>query len=372
MKELQVVVTQQAAVISANFEEIKQMLSAEMEQYKGLVYDDTSIKVARNDVATLRKVAKALDAKRKEVKKAHMIPYEEFEKQAKELIDIINGAIDPIELQIKEHEEMKRADRKIEIQKYFNDRAENNPYVCIEHVWDPKWLSNMSTSMKSIRAAIDSYIEGVNMDVESILAFGSEAEEKALTKYLTTRKLSDAITIIQEHERMKAEIIAKEEARRREEEERKQRELEARIRAEEEARFKAIEEEKRKIAEEAAAKAREEERKRIEKELAEKVVNTPIVESTKVNSALEPIELNELPPVQDDLPKQVELEPIELGSRNDELIQKIVDLLLERLSYAYCDNCGTEDCDECHRKYQNWKLGEGTAYSIAKEIVEML
>ena len=34
--------------------------------------------------------------------------------------------------------------------------------------------------------------------------------------------------------------------------------------------------------------------------------------------------------------------------------EKIKEILLKKLSYAYCDNCGTEDCDGCHRKMQNW------------------
>lgn len=51
--------------------------------------------------------------------------------------------------------------------------------------------------------------------------------------------------------------------------------------------------------------------------------------------------------------------------------QQIVDILLDELSYAYCDNCGTENCDDCHRKYQNWSLGKGTAETIADKILKL-
>lgn len=50
----------------------------------------------------------------------------------------------------------------------------------------------------------------------------------------------------------------------------------------------------------------------------------------------------------------------------------IADLLFNELSYAYCDNCGTTDCDDCHRKYQNWSLGEGTAENLAHKIIKLL
>lgn len=59
--------------------------------------------------------------------------------------------------------------------------------------------------------------------------------------------------------------------------------------------------------------------------------------------------------------------------------EKIVEFLLNRLSYAYCDNCkGRDDgidsdsfCDCCYRKYQNWALGKNTAEYLANEIVKM-
>ena len=58
--------------------------------------------------------------------------------------------------------------------------------------------------------------------------------------------------------------------------------------------------------------------------------------------------------------------------------EEITKILIDQLSYAYCDNCewGNWDkyqdtkCDDCHRKYQNWKLSENTAKTIAKQIIE--
>lgn len=46
---------------------------------------------------------------------------------------------------------------------------------------------------------------------------------------------------------------------------------------------------------------------------------------------------------------------------------EFIEYLMNKLSYAYCDNCGCDDdeCDGCHRKYQNWKLGRHTAEEIA-------
>ena len=57
---------------------------------------------------------------------------------------------------------------------------------------------------------------------------------------------------------------------------------------------------------------------------------------------------------------------------------RIVKILTDELCYCYCDNCefGNWDkyqdtrCDDCHRKYQNWRLSENTAKIITKQIIE--
>lgn len=55
--------------------------------------------------------------------------------------------------------------------------------------------------------------------------------------------------------------------------------------------------------------------------------------------------------------------------------EKISGLLMQTLSYAYCDNCGHNSdsaaCDDCHRKYQNWCLGKHVADRLAEYIVKM-
>lgn len=57
--------------------------------------------------------------------------------------------------------------------------------------------------------------------------------------------------------------------------------------------------------------------------------------------------------------------------------EKIIKILTDELCYCYYDNCefGNWDkyqdtrCDDCYRKYQNWRLSEETAKSIAKQII---
>ncbi len=56
--------------------------------------------------------------------------------------------------------------------------------------------------------------------------------------------------------------------------------------------------------------------------------------------------------------------------------EKIINILINELCYCYCDNCeygnfdkyGDDHCEDCHRKYQNWKLAEYTAEKLADKI----
>lgn len=57
--------------------------------------------------------------------------------------------------------------------------------------------------------------------------------------------------------------------------------------------------------------------------------------------------------------------------------EKIINILINELCYCYCDNCEYSNwdkykdyyCDDCHRKYQNWKLSTDTATQIAEKIM---
>lgn len=253
INELEILVNETPAMIDHNFTEVKASLSAMMKAYEGLTYTEDTVAEARNDVSTLRKIRKAIDDKRKEVKKAHMIPYEEFEAKAKELCEIIDNAINPINKQIDDYSELKKKEKKAKIVEYFNSQIGDMDFITFEDVFNEKWISNKSTAMKSIKAEIDEYISTVKQDVDTIKSFGSEVEEKALSAYKGTKRLADSINIINDYEKQKAEILAREEARRKAEEERNQ---------QEEIRRKQEEERKEREAEE--ARLREEERKKQE------------------------------------------------------------------------------------------------------------
>ena len=324
MNEISVIVEQTQGLVSANFEEVKRQLYVQMDEYRGMVYTEDTVKSAKEDVATLRKVRKAIEDERKEVKEAQMIPYEEFEAKAKELIQIIDDVINPISEQVETFEAKRKEERLAGIKTYFAEKsADVTGFISFEDIFIESML-NSSTTAKSIKETFDAAIESVRKDIETIKAMKSEIETKVLAKYSESKSLATCINMITEHEKMKAEILAKQEQERKLAEEKRL--AEEKMRAEIEAKMRA-EAEERKI-QEAIEKAKEEERRKVEQEMA--IQKAKEDEERRVREEAERIERE----------KQAELERIEAERIEKERIEKET---AERLEHERLEKIAEEE-----------------------------
>lgn len=209
--------------IEWNHEEIKQEITEKVALYNSLVYDDNQIKDAKADRAELNKFKKALEDKRKEIKAQCLAPYENFEKQMKELTAIIDEPIKVIDEQVKAFEERQKAEKEAAVKEYFNTKDFQG--FTFEQIADAKWL-NATTSMKSIQEAIDKIAGEIEADIQ-IIEDLPEYSFEALQTYKATRDVRQALA---EAKRRTEEAKAKAEfeARKAEEEARKAEEAEAR------------------------------------------------------------------------------------------------------------------------------------------------
>ena len=225
MKEMIVSVEQTVGIVNiSNFEEIKANVQASMEMYKSMTFTEDTLSEARSTVATLRKLSKHLDDKRKDVKKKCMMPYEEFENKINELQNIIAEPIELITRQTKEYEDKRIKQKKEEIQQIYDDCIEGmQKYIPLERIYDRTW-ENKGTSAKKIKEAIETYVDNAKMSVETIKNMHSEAEQRALEAFKRTLDLSVAVNLITKYEADKAEILKKEQERIAAEEERKRQE----------------------------------------------------------------------------------------------------------------------------------------------------
>jgi hypothetical protein len=264
MNDLQIVVNQQPGVITTNFDDVKCALSAQMEVYKELEVTEENKTERKRDVATLRKMIKAVNDKRIEVKKECIKPYDAFEKQASELVDIINEPVKLIDNQIKEFEDQQRLVRVNEIHQIFAELiGDLYEFISIEKIYDNKW-ENATTSKKSIKEDIEKKLNDIRNSVVAIKALQSEKAEEALNRYYDSLDLASSINFINRYEQQKREIeLRMKEQQEREREQEIERERE-RIRREE--REAIAREERIKADAEAKARADQEAKDKAERE----------------------------------------------------------------------------------------------------------
>ena len=238
MQEINLLVEQKNGSIETNSEEIKAALAAKMEEYKGMVFTAESQPKAKRTVASLRKLKKAMNDRRIEIKKTFMVPYTNFEAQVKELDKLIDEPIDFISGQIEEFERRRVEAKKAMIcEIYTGIMAEHGTvmeYLPLDRIYDSRW-ENSTTTQKAITEAITAHVEHVEKDLDTIRAMESEFEDKGLAKYKATLELSDAIATMNQYQKQKEEIL-----RRQAEEEQRKAEEEARRAAEEERRKAAL------------------------------------------------------------------------------------------------------------------------------------
>mgnify|MGYP002580419924 FL=1 len=102
MNELQVKVQQTPGTVTWNYEDLKKAITNALEVYKTTEYDDSNIGQAKKDRAMLNNLSKSVNARKIEIKKKCLEPYELIEIQAKELMAIIQEPIAVIDERLTE------------------------------------------------------------------------------------------------------------------------------------------------------------------------------------------------------------------------------------------------------------------------------
>lgn len=193
--------------IKWNNEEIKKEVAQKLEYYKNIVYDETEIKEAKKDLARLRKFVEALENKRKEIKKQCLAPYEDFEKEEKEIIAMFSEATSSIDSQIKNFEQA-RKDKKLDEIKGLFVSAEFPEWVSFEQIFDERWL-NVSVSIKNIETQINNAREQIDKDLEMLRVlpdFAFEAEQIYKRTFNVQKAITEAKTAFElQKEKYKAE-----------------------------------------------------------------------------------------------------------------------------------------------------------------------
>ena len=180
--------------IGFNFEELKSELSERLEYYRGIVVTEDTIKESKEDRASLNKLRMAIDTRRKDIKKAYLQPYNEFETKCKELTVLIDEPIHAIDVQLVTFEEKRKAEKLEEVRAEYESTISETfrDIIPFERILDQKWL-NATTTMKSVKEALREWNKRVGADMLAMDAVEDEYKVAVRQKYVETLDISRAL-----------------------------------------------------------------------------------------------------------------------------------------------------------------------------------
>lgn len=200
--ELTVSLPKKEAILKYNKDDVMEYIKNEISKYENLIYDDESIKSAKDDRARLNSFTKAINDKKIEIKKQFLEPYTEFENDVKEMMSMIAIPIESIDKQVKLYEEKLRVKRRSDCVSIFSEIfGELQEVFSYNSTENSKWL-NQTTSIKSIRTEITEIYNGYVSSIKVIKDLNSDHELALLEKFYDTR---DILSVMEYENRLKAQ-----------------------------------------------------------------------------------------------------------------------------------------------------------------------
>lgn len=186
--------TELPSEISFNFEELKAELAERLDFYNRLVITEDSIQEGKKDRAKLNALAKALDTRRKEVKKACLAPYEAFEAKVKEILALINEPIAAIDKQLDAYEEIRKEEKKQEITKAYDAIVpqELREIIPLERIYSTKW-ENATMKMPAVEAEIADRVKRTQADMMVLNTIEEEYALAVREVYMQTLDIQTAV-----------------------------------------------------------------------------------------------------------------------------------------------------------------------------------
>lgn len=181
------VLTIQDGVIKTNADEIMVKVEKALEAYDPEKFSPENIPEAKKARADLNAAAAALNAKRVELERTWLKPFEEFKGKVAAICKKIGEVSSRIDTTIKAAEEREKAEKKKAITEYFSGLGAQA--VSLEQIWDPRWL-NKTETMTSVKKDIDAKLAKIKDD----LAVLDRVNEEGIKEhYLITLDLTGAL-----------------------------------------------------------------------------------------------------------------------------------------------------------------------------------
>ena len=202
---------EKTGVIKFDNTELKTELKHALEKYRNLVYTDEAIKEARSDRAKLNNLTKAIEEKRKEIKRLYVEPLDDFEKKIKELTALIAAPCAEIDGQVKRFEESQKDGKRKELLEFADLEANSlipykDKFLPASFVTDK--MLNPSVSIKKSKEEIADAVKKAKEGIDLIQTFAEHRQAGLMLSFSVSRDLATVIRRNQELDEME-EIQAK-------------------------------------------------------------------------------------------------------------------------------------------------------------------
>lgn len=205
--ELEQIIVKKGLVEFNQYETLKQQALELAENIEQVEVTEENIQTSKKMLAAVNKHIKEMEDKRISIKKEMLKPYETFEAQVKDIVNIVKRAESTVREQIKQLDENEREEKRALIQSLFDKRIKMYSFgeiFTFDMFLKPKHL-NKSTSINVIETELVEWLEKINTDLKVIKAMPNG--EEILAEYFDTKCLSTALSIVKEREERKQKAI---------------------------------------------------------------------------------------------------------------------------------------------------------------------
>ena len=176
-----------------NFEDLKERLNTELEQYRNFEVTEENIQEAKKVKAGLNGLVKQMEDERKRLKKIYETPLKDFESKVKVLTSEINEVSDAIKVQLDAYEEIRKEKKENILRQMWSEIGGEIPAeVSYDIIAKPSWL-NASTSNSKIADEMRSAAREITSNITLINTIQTDHRDRILGCYLRTLDIRAAL-----------------------------------------------------------------------------------------------------------------------------------------------------------------------------------
>lgn len=188
------IVVKQLPVIEEQLKAIKELFQQEAAAALSLECTEETLQTVKKKRAELTKIFSALEAKRKEAKKAILSPYEAFEQVYRECVTEVYAPCDKeLAAKIHEVEDGLKAQKRASAEEYFTEYCASKQIDFLS--FDRLGINiTLTASKKALREQIKSAIDKVSEEL--LLIATQENPDEILVEYKASLNVAQAITLV--------------------------------------------------------------------------------------------------------------------------------------------------------------------------------